>query len=100
VYTGVIGERLATHVLAIGSRSAVSVRLFKSCLPPNRCAAHREPFSYVHGDWAFRAVDGDGRRWSPVTLGATAPGATGLTFNPPNQIRGSQHPPQLDWDAS
>jgi hypothetical protein len=42
------GQRLATHVLAIGARSAVSVRRFTASLPPNRCAAHREPLSSVY----------------------------------------------------
>jgi hypothetical protein len=37
-------------VLAIGARSAVSLRRHTSSLPPNRCAAHPEPFSYVHVD--------------------------------------------------
>ena len=44
------GERLATGVLAIGARSAVSLRRHTSSLPPNRCAAHPEPFSCVDVD--------------------------------------------------
>ena len=41
------GERLATGVLAIGARSAVSSSRHATSLPPNRCAAHPEPFSSV-----------------------------------------------------
>jgi hypothetical protein len=41
------GERLGTGVLAIGARSAVSVRRPTTGLPPNRCAAHPEPSSCV-----------------------------------------------------
>ncbi|UCF46374.1 MAG: hypothetical protein JSU89_04080, partial [Myxococcales bacterium] len=41
------GERLATGGLAIGARSAVSLHQHTSRLPPNRCAAHPEPFSCV-----------------------------------------------------
>ena len=37
-------------MLAIGTRSAVTVRHRTSSLPPNRCAAHPEPFSYVEVD--------------------------------------------------
>lgn len=34
-------------MLAIGARSAAALRQHTASLPPNRCAAHREPFSYV-----------------------------------------------------
>ena len=44
------GERHATHVLASGTRSAVSLRRTTASLPPTRCAAHREPFSCVEVD--------------------------------------------------
>ncbi len=46
----VTGGRLATGVLAIGARSAVSLRLRTSSLPPNRCAAHPEPSSSVRAE--------------------------------------------------
>jgi hypothetical protein len=42
------GQRLATHVLAIGARSAGDLCRFTAGLPPNRCAAHREPLSCVY----------------------------------------------------
>ena len=38
------------HVLASGTRSAVSSRRYTASLPPTRCAAHREPFSCVEVD--------------------------------------------------
>ena len=34
-------------MLAIGARSAAALRQHTASLPPNRFAAHREPFSYV-----------------------------------------------------
>ena|GEM_PF-6990078 len=37
-------------VLAIGSRSAIALRGHTAGLPPNRCAAHREPSSCVEVD--------------------------------------------------
>ena len=46
----ITGDRPATHVLASGTRSAVSLRRYTASLPPTRCAAHREPFSYVEVD--------------------------------------------------
>ena len=46
----ITGERLPTHVLASGTRSAVSLRRYTASLPPTRCAAHREPFSCVEVD--------------------------------------------------
>ena len=51
-----IGERPQTHVLAIGTRSAVSVRRHTTSLPPNRCAARRGPFSYVEVDVPTRGM--------------------------------------------
>jgi hypothetical protein len=44
------GGWLATHVLAIGIRSAVSLSFPTPSLPPNRCAAHPEPPSYADPD--------------------------------------------------
>ena len=45
-----------THVLAIGTRSAVSSSFPMSSLPPNRCAAHPEPPSYADPDGCTLAV--------------------------------------------
>jgi len=52
----ITGERLATDVLAIGARSAVASSHPTASLPPNRCAAHREPFSSVE-------VHARGKHW-------------------------------------
>jgi hypothetical protein len=53
------GQRLATHVLAIGARSVGDLRRCTACLPPNRCAAHREPLSSVDVDLRRRGYGVD-----------------------------------------
>ena len=60
------GERLATGVLAIGARSAVSISRHTTSLPPNRCAAHPDPFSSVDVDVRTGVSDAAGATHSIV----------------------------------
>jgi len=55
-----IGGRLATHVLAIGTRSAVSPRFPTSRLPPNRCAALADQLKRAAQSVALNIAEGRG----------------------------------------
>jgi len=69
-------------VLAIGTRSAVALRQHTASLPPNRCAAHREPFSYVEVEVgtsvSVSASVSDGASVSDSASASASVGASGV----------------------